>query len=47
VVADGRTNEENGESVFALTVNSQPARTLCTGDRAHVVAPDLRSGVLR
>ena len=52
LVADGHTNEEIGELVelSALTVTSQLARIareLGTGDRAHMVAPGIHSGVVR
>jgi DNA-binding CsgD family transcriptional regulator len=51
LVADGHTNEEIGEKVdlSALTVKShlaRVARTPGTGDRAHMVAPGIRSGVI-
>ena len=51
LVADGHTNEEMGEMVdlSALTVTShlaRTARTLGTGDRAHVVALGMRAGVI-
>ncbi len=48
LVADGHTSKEIGEKVdlSALTVKSHLARSLGTGDRAHVVAPGIRSGVV-
>ncbi|KGH45193.1 MULTISPECIES: LuxR C-terminal-related transcriptional regulator [Modestobacter] len=51
LVADGHTNKEIGEKVdlSALTVKShlaRIARKLGTGDRAHMVALGLRSGVI-
>ncbi len=48
LVADGHTSKEIGEKVdlSALTVKSHLARTLGTGDRAHMVAPGIRSGVV-
>jgi DNA-binding NarL/FixJ family response regulator len=51
LVADGHTNKEIGEKVdvSALTVKSHLARTarkLGTGDRAHMVALGIRSGVI-
>jgi DNA-binding NarL/FixJ family response regulator len=51
LVADGHTNKEIGELVdlSALTVKShlaRIARKLGTGDRAHMVALGLRSGVI-
>jgi DNA-binding CsgD family transcriptional regulator len=51
LVADGHTNEEIGEKVdlSALTVKShlaRIARKLGTGDRAHMVALGIRSGVI-
>jgi DNA-binding NarL/FixJ family response regulator len=51
LVADGHTNKEIGEKVdlSALTVKShlaRIARKLGTGDRAHMVAVGLRSGVI-
>jgi DNA-binding CsgD family transcriptional regulator len=51
LVADGHTNKEIGETVDlpALTVKShlaRIARSLGTGDRAHMVALGLRSGVI-
>ena len=51
LVADGYTNEEIGEKVdlSPLTVKSHRARTarkLGAGDRAHVVALGIRSGVV-
>jgi DNA-binding NarL/FixJ family response regulator len=51
LVADGHTNKEIGEKVdlSALTVKShlaRIARKLGTGDRAHMVALGMRSGVI-
>ena len=51
LVADGHTNKEIGEKVdlSALTVKShlaRIARKLGTGDRAHMVALGIRSGVI-
>jgi DNA-binding NarL/FixJ family response regulator len=51
LVADGHTNKEIGEMVdlSALTVKShlaRIARKLGTGDRAHMVALGMRSGVI-
>jgi DNA-binding NarL/FixJ family response regulator len=51
LVADGHTNKEIGEKVdlSALTVKSHVARIARepgTGDRAHMVALSIRSGVI-
>jgi DNA-binding NarL/FixJ family response regulator len=51
LVADGHTNKEIGEKVdlSALTVKSHPARIARkpgAGDRAHMVALGIRSGVI-
>ena len=48
LVDDGHTNEEIGEKVdlSALTVKGSLARTLGTGDRAHMMALGIRSGVI-
>jgi DNA-binding NarL/FixJ family response regulator len=51
LVAEGHTNKEIGEKVdlSALTVKShlaRIARKLGTGDRAHMVALGIRSGVI-
>jgi DNA-binding CsgD family transcriptional regulator len=51
LVADGHTNKEIGEKVdlSAVTVKShlaRSARKLGTGDRAHMVALGIRSGVI-